>query len=573
MQDRTSVLFVLVLALGSLSCGSSRPRTATAAALETIRPDAIRAHVRFLADDLLEGRGTGTRGYQLAANYVAAQLEAVGLEPAGNDGTYFQPVAFRKADLVPGESSLTLYREGVARRLEHGEHYLLSANLVRERSRVRAPLVFVGFGVTAPELDHDDYAGIDAAGKIAVLLSGAPARFPHNERAYFSSSRLKLENAASHGAVGVLTVQSAVDRRRRPWPALVRRSGFASMRWLNEDNEPVGVANAIRAAAQLSLDGAEAVFEGAPQRLEDVLSRAGNGGPQPFDLAFEAELDVATRHERVESPNVIGQRRGSDPELRDEYVVYSAHLDHVGIGEPVDGDAIYNGAMDNAVWVAVMIEIARAFATLEEPPRRSVLFLAVTGEEKGLLGSDYFMSRPTVPREQIVANLNLDAGPVMHALHEIIPTGAEHSSLAVVVERVAAQMDLRVSPDPEPEEVLFIRSDQYSFVRWGVPAVFMNLGLETGEPDRDGAALKDEWRRTRYHQPADDLNQPMDLDAAALFANTNFLLGFHVASDADRPTWNPGDFFGEKFGSPQKGADALPLSQGHSHPGRGSAVQ
>ena len=161
----------------------------------------------------------------------------------------------------------------------------------------------------------------------------------------------------------------------------------------------------------------------------------------------------------------------------------------------------------------------------------------------------------------------------MHALHEIIPTGAEHSSLADVVERVAAQMDLRVSPDPEPEEVLFIRSDQYSFVRWGVPAVFMNLGLETGEPDRDGAALKDEWRRTRYHQPADDLNQPMDLDAAALFAKTNFLLGIHVASDADRPTWKPGDFFGEKFGSPQKGADALPLSQGHWQPGRRSAVQ
>ena len=295
---------------------------------------------------------------------------------------------------------------------------------------MRAPLVFVGFGVTAPELDHDDYAGIDAAGKIAVLLSGAPARFPHNERAYFSSSRLKLENAASHGAVGVLTVQSTEDRRRRPWLALVRRSGFASMRWLNEDNEPVGVANAIRAAAQLSLDGAEAVFEGAPQRLEDVFVASRERGTAAVRPCLRS-----------------GARRGHAPRARREPQCHSASagarirsfetstLSTARIWITLASVSrstvtrFYNGAMDNAVWTAVMIEIAHAFATLEEPPRRSVLFLAVTGEEKGLLGSDYFMSRPTVPREQIVANLNLDAGPVMHALHEIIPTGAEHSSL------------------------------------------------------------------------------------------------------------------------------------------------
>ena len=550
MQNCAQVFCVILLALGSFSCGSWNQHRSPDIALESILPNAIRAHVRFLANDLLEGRGTGTRGYQLAANYVAAHLEAAGLDPAGSDGTYFQYVNFRTAELVPRESSLTIFRDGVAHVLEYKTHYLLSADLARTRSRVRAPLVFAGFGVTAPELDHDDFAGINVHNKIVVLLSGAPARFPHNERAYFSSIRLKLENAASHGAVGVLTIQSLVDRKRRPWSSLVRRSGFASMRWLDKENEPVGVEKAILAAGQLSPTGAETVFENAPQGLEEILSLAENADYQLFDLALEAELDISTLHESITSPNVIGQRLGSDPKLRDEYVVYSAHLDHVGIGEPVEGDAIYNGAMDNAVWTAAMLEIARAFAALEEPPRRSVLFLAVTGEEKGLLGSDYFMSQPTVPRKQIVANLNLDAGPVMHALHEIIPTGAEHSSLAEVVERVASQMNLRISSDPEPEQVLFVRSDQYSFVRWGVPAVFMNLGLETGEPGRDGAALKDEWRRTRYHQPSDDLNQPMDLNAAALFARTNFLLGFHVASDLERPTWKPGDFFGEKFGRP-----------------------
>lgn len=543
-----SRLLLLFLALLAPAWSSAPSAAQPDQALGQIPAEAIRAHMRFLADDLLEGRGTGTRGYQLAANYMAAQFEAMGLEPAGSDGSFFQPVPLRKTELVESGSSLALLRGGKEVKLAYGKDYVLRGNHARTEASVAAPVVFAGFGVTAPELRYDDYAGVDVRGKIVALFPGAPASFPHNQRAYYSSSTVKRTNAVARGAVGFLLLRRPEDEERFPWERLLRAARMPGMRWLDESGIPQNISPEIRGQAVLSRSGAEALFSGAPKSLEEALAAASEGQPQAFDLPVEARLHTVSRHSRLESPNVAALLAGSDARLRGEYVVYTAHLDHLGVGEPVKGDAIHNGAYDNASGSAALIEIARAFTRLPEPPRRSVLFLAVTGEERGLLGSDYFVHHPTVPLEKMVANVNLDMYLMLHPLRDIVAFGAEHSSLGHIVEQAAAELGLAVSPDPVPEEVVFIRSDQYSFVRQGVPAVFLKEGDETGDASVDGAELSREWRRTRYHTPQDDLNQPMDFEAGARFAQVNLLIGYRVANQTHRPAWHPGDFFGQKFG-------------------------
>jgi hypothetical protein len=544
----------LAIGLGLLTCtkpgGLSEP--AVNAALEQIQPEAIRAHIRFLADDLLEGRGTGTRGYQLAANYVTAHFEVLGLEPAGTNGTYFQTVPLRKVDMVPTESSLTLVRGDQSQKLTYAEDYVMQDEFLRKDVGAAAPVVFVGFGVTAPELDYDDYAGVDVRGKIVAQLFGAPASFPHSQRAFYSSQALKAENAAAHGAVAILTFLTPERAKMWPWDWIVPQSKMGEMCWLDEEGAPradcIGVVPQIRGRALLSRAGAEALFTGASQSLDEVFGAAEAGKPPVFDLPVEAKIRTVTRHKRTESPNVAAVLRGSEPLLREEYVVFTAHLDHLGVGEPVEGDSIYNGAVDNASGVAVLLEVARAFASLPQPPWRSILFLAVTGEEKGLLGSEYFAQYPTVPLKSIVANINIDSAVMNRALLDVVAYGAEHSTLGRVVEQAAGQTGVEVSPDPQPEEVIFIRADQFSFVREGVPAVFVIGGFETGDPQLDGAAIMKEWWQTVYHMPKDDFNQPLNFEAGAKLAQVNFLIGYYVATKRQRPTWNPRDFFGEKFG-------------------------
>jgi peptidase M28-like protein len=526
---------------------TSRPLPAEVEpALATIRPQAIRAHMRFLADDLLEGRRTATRGYDLAAKYVAAAFEALGLEPAGTAGSYFQSVPLVRMTMVEPECSLDLLREGGRIPLRQREDYI-SGNLAEPESSVTAPVVFVGFGVTAPELGYDDYAGIDVRGKIVALLAGAPPSFPHNQRAYYSDSRIQMRNAVSRGAVGVLAILTPELERIAPWELIVRETRLPSQAWMDEAGRPARALPEIRGSALLSRKGADALFAGAPRSLEEVFKTAEAGQPQAFELPVQASLRTVNRHERTESPNVAAVLRGSDPRLREEYVVLTAHLDHLGVGEPVAGDAIYNGAYDNAAGVAVLLEVADALAQLPVPPRRSVLFLAVTGEEQGLNGSEYFARHPTVPIERVVADVNLDMFLMLYPLRDVIAFGAEHSSLGPTVEEAAGKLGIEVSPDPIPEQVVFIRSDQYAFVQQGVPAVFLIGGWKTGDPAVDGRALWSKWMQEVYHHPGDDMSQAMDFGAGAQFAKLNFLITY-LAAQADRaPSWNPGDFFGEKF--------------------------
>lgn len=552
MRARLALVFVVpfgLLALWAVSPSSSPSLNdpAVQQALGQIRPEAIEAHIRFLADDLLEGRGTGTRGHELAARYLAAQFEALGLEPAGADGTYFQPVPLRKTELVEEQASLTLVRGGQELKLAYGEHYVMRGDPLRLESSVAAPVVFVDFGVTAPELGYDDYAGVDVRRRIVALVSGAPASFPHDQRAYYSSGTVKVKNAVAHGARGLLILRTPKQEKQFSWAHVRRHLKAGAMRWLDEAGRPNDVFPEMQVAALLSQTGAEALFAGAPTSLEEIFATARESKPQAFELPVQARLRRVSRHTPLESPNVAAVLRGSDPKLRDQYVVYTAHVDHMGIGEPVNGDAIYNGALDNASGTAVLLEVARAFAELPQPPRRSVLFLGVTAEEMGLLGSDYFVHHSTVPRESLVANVNLDGALMLHPLRDVIAFGAEHSNLAEAVEQAADRLGLKLSPDPMPDEVLFVRSDQYSFVRKGVPGVFMVEGWNTGDPETDGGALLRQWIQTRYHTPQDDFSQGMDFGAGAKFARVNFLIGYLVANQDSPPAWNPGDFFGEKF--------------------------
>jgi hypothetical protein len=549
---KITLLALVAFVVGSFAAAQQftpADRAAAEQAMKQVRPDGIRAHMRFLSDDLLEGRGTGTRGYQIAAKYVASEMEAMGLKPAGVNGTWFQPVKFRGSKLVSDQSSLAVVRDGKEQALKEGEDYETSGAVSFSDVSMDAPVVFVGYGVSAPERHYDDYAGADTRGKIVVVIYGAPASFPSTERAYYSDGIVKAENAVAHGAVGMLAFLSPEDQQRYPWRWIAPQIRSGALRWLDDKGKPHDVFPQLKAAGLLSQSGTEALFAGAPKTLDQVFATAKASEPQAFPLSVTVKQHMVSKHEEVESSNILGVLRGSDPKLRDQYVVYTAHVDHLGRCTPADGDDICHGAFDNASGVAALLEAARAFTSLPHPPRRSVLFAFVTGEEKGLLGSDYFANNPTVPKQDIVANVNIDSAPgLLYPLKDIVPLGVEHSSLNADVQQAAKMMGYQISPDPMPEEVFFIRSDQYSFVRQDIPAVNVTDGLQSSDPQLNGEKIIKTWMTTLYHTPKDNMNQPFYYDSAAKCTRLNFLIGYDVAEQAQPPAWNRGDFFAQKFG-------------------------
>lgn len=501
---------------------------------------AVKAHIGFLANDLLEGRGTGTRGHRIAANYVAAQFDAAGLE------TSFQEVPFRLT--VPGaQSTVTLLREGAAPlTLKAFEQFVTQGDALKDDNSIEAPVVFAGFGVTAPDQKYDDYANLDVRGKIVAIFGGAPPSFSNPVRAYHSASLSKMENAAKHGAAALITLESPKEAQRSPWARVARQSKLGTMHWLRADGTPNAVNPRLTAGVGVDLETTKTIFG---DEAEAVFASLDRGEPQAKPLQLRARIHLVSTHRDLSSPNVIGVLRGSDPKLRDEYVVYSAHLDHLGITEPVNGDAINNGAFDNATGVASIIEIAKAFAALPERPRRSILFLATTGEEKGLKGADYFVNHPTVPFESIVADINIDMLMLIHKTSDVVVFGIDSTDLGDMARDAARAMNLEISADRAPEEVVFVRSDQFPFIRRGIPAIFANSGYKAVQAGVDMAEETKVWRRTRYHSPADDLQQPIDWDAALLPIELDFRVGLAAANRDERPKWKAGDFFGEMFGS------------------------
>jgi len=515
------------------------------AAGKAIAPAKLEAHVRTLADDKMEGRGTATRGYDMAAQYVAEQMQAMGLAPGGRGG-YLQPVPFVRADLKAGACSFALVKDGDTVPLQVGKDVILSPDYLRAKWTTEAPLVFAGYGVSALELGYDDFANLDVRGKVLVTFRGAPPRFPNDQRAYYSNGVVKDQIASARGAIGILQIQKPDDEARAPWERNIRQSKLPGFRWLDAGGAPANVQAAIELAGSFSPQAEPRVFEGSPKTYAQAVADAESSRVQSFPLAWSVKAERVTEQTRTSSPNVVGVLRGSDPKLRNECIVVSAHLDHLGISEPVKGDSINNGAYDNASGTAMMLEVARAFASLKVKPKRSLVFLNVTGEEKGLQGSDYFARNDAPDSLDVVGDVNLDMVLLLRPLTKVVPIGGEHTSFGPLVERAAKLAGLETAPDPLPAEVVFVRSDQFSFIKQGVPAVFPVSGNDGSAAGADEVA---HWRVEHYHSPSDDMNQPFDWPSGAKFTSMAFWTAWMAADAREAPRWNPGDFFGGRFGA------------------------
>ena len=514
-------------------------------------------HVEFLASDALQGRDTGSEGYAQAAAYVVEQLKAAGVKPGAGEG-YLQEVPLQSRKLVEARSRLALVQGDQERVLTLGKEAILSSRL-GEPGTVEAPLVFVGYGLSIPEAGHDDLAGLDLKGKVAVMLYGGPSKVPGVLRAHHGSSSERAKALKRAGAVGVLTVMNP-KLQEVPWARAAGARTQPSMLFTEEALNDVS----LQLSGTFNPAHSELLFAGAKHSYKELVRLANADQPLPrFELPTRVRATLAFETASVTGHNVVGVLPGSDPALAKEHVVLSAHLDHVGVGAPVKGDRIYNGAMDNASGVAAVLEVARALQA-GGAPKRSVVFLLVTAEEKGLLGSKYYAAYPTVPAGSIVANLNLDMFLPLFPLTHMVAYGAEESTLASSLEQLASARGVKVLPDPEPNRMLFVRSDQYSFIRKGVPALSFKFAAPKGSAQERRVRA---WYRERYHGPADDLSQPVSREGAAKFVLLLSDLTRSVADAPGRPRWNEGSFF-ERFATSDAAPAAAPAGAGASSPQR-----
>jgi Zn-dependent M28 family amino/carboxypeptidase len=542
-----ALLLTVQPAFAAQTAPKAKPKSAVVAASFTPSPAAIKAHMTFLADDLMEGREAGTRGYDIAANYVASQYAQLGVKPAGDNGSYLQQVPLTASRSASEGGVSYTGADGKSGALTFGEDYLPAAQPSKTEVLLTAPLVFVGYGVVAPERGRDDYAGLDVKGKIVVILSGAPSGFQTEERAHYGNAGVKRVEAAKHGAVGVLTMPTTSSEKRRPFARGVAGYQEWRMNWRDAQDVPYVRGGDAPSLVTLSLKGAAKLFTGAPAALETVLATAEtpDGLVKGFALPTQATIQLKTEIEKRQSSNVAGLIEGSDPALKAQVVVLSAHLDHLGITtHGKDADKINNGALDNASGVATLLEVARGFKEARTKPKRSILLLAVTAEEKGLIGSEYFAHNPTVPKANLVADVNLDMPILLYDFQDVVAFGADRSSIGPAVARAAGRVGVSLSPDPLPDEGLFTRSDHYRFVEQGVPSVFLMTGFKNG-----GEKGFKDFLATHYHKPSDDLSQPINYQAAARFALVNYEIARELADAPARPTWNKGDFFGNLFGA------------------------
>jgi Zn-dependent M28 family amino/carboxypeptidase len=492
------------------------------------------AHVRFLADDALEGRDTGSQGFQRAAAYVADQWQKAGLEPAFS-GQFAQPVALKTRQIVEAQSSLALTRDRHVEPLVLGEDGYFSLR-IDPAAEVDAPLVFAGHGLSIPDAHINDLEGLDLRGAVVVHFSTPPASLPAPLQAHFGSNAERWRVLRAAGAIGTIAIPGA-GRLEVPW------SRFAITRLQPQMSLADPTLDEFRdqqIAVTMNPDKADRLFEGSGHTLSELAAADQAGRPLPrFALPAHVTASIAVTRTTIQSQNVAGILRGSDPNLRGEAVVLSAHLDHVGVGEPVAGDRIYNGAMDNASGVATILEVAQRLHESGLRPARSIVFVAVTAEEQGELGSRYFVAHPPAGL-QVVANVNTDMFLPLFPLKTLMVLGLDESDLSSDIRAVAGSLGLAVQADPEPERNRFTRSDQYSFVRAGIPALAMKLGYD---PDSREAAIAQQWTSERYHLPSDDVNQPVDMKAAADFVNVIHQLAVRIANRSGRPNWNDSSFF------------------------------
>ncbi|OGX86004.1 peptidase M28 [Hymenobacter lapidarius] len=542
---KTALASLLTASLAHSQAPLTVPKP-VAAALAQVQPEAIKAHIAYLADDKLQGRQAGTPGYQMAVDYVTKQLKSLGVQPAGDAGTYIQNVRLRKAFLKPGATFAAMGAQG-AMPLTAGQDYIVYPSPELPATSVQdAPLAFAGFGISAPELGYDDYAGLDVKGKVVVIVRGAPRTFASTVAAASQDLSGILQAAARHGAVGLVVASTRAgtlpDLKRGTYSVLGPNGKVAASRTF-----AVGSRQQLYAAVNAATF--QRLMQTAGLDTAQMFASIKSGKPASAPLKTAVSASAESTYQDIESFNVVGKFTGSDARLRDEYVVHSAHLDHLGITAPVRGDSINNGAHDNASGVACVLEIAKIYSKLKEKPKRSMLFVLMTGEELGLLGSAAFAANPTVPKASIVADVNMDMPTIIAPLLSVVALGGQHSSLLQPVSRAAAYMGITLEQDPEPEQNRFIRSDQYSFVTAGIPALHLKYGNKTADGKNNLNETVQKWRAVTYHKPQDDINGLFDFEAGKKYVQLCFLIGYQVAQNPVRPTWNKGDFFGQRYGS------------------------
>jgi len=512
------------------------------AAIAGIDPERIRAHVKFLADDLLEGRGTGTRGGDIAARYIASQFELYGLKPAGDDGGYLQRVDFEGVQTLPATSASFVPAQGAAIDLKLGEDYVVNNQTQTDAVELDAPLVFVGYGIEAPEYGWNDFKGVDVRGKVVVVIvneppSSDPKFFAGEAMTYYGRWTYKFEEAARKGAVGALIIHRT-DLASYGW-AVVKSSWSNEQVYLANDHDPK-----LKAAAWIQLDVARRLFAASGLDLDRMLETAGTRKfkARALPLRFKAHIDSQVR--AFVSYNVLGLLPGSDPGPAAQALMYTAHYDHLGINPALPGDKIYNGAVDNGTGCAIVLELAHAFSRSAARPQHPVLFAAVTAEEKGLLGSNYLGKHLPIPAPQIALDLNYDAVPPIGMPESVNVTGAERTTFYPVVQKTAAAFGFEIQPDAEPKAGHYYRSDHFSLARAGVPAFSINTALKfAGHPPEWGKAQREDYTAKRYHQPSDEYTPDMDFASNAALAKFGFALGWQALNAAQMVTFVPGDEF------------------------------
>jgi hypothetical protein len=531
----------IVLFVNNVSAQQIKLSADVEKALTQVNPHQIKADITYLADDKLKGRAPGTEGYQMAVDYVVGRLKSLNVKPAGENDTWLQLVKFRKAftqnavlSLSSGQlNSLTL----------RDDSYIIYPNPSVPQVKISGGLVFAGFGISEPTLGYDDYAGLDVRGKIVLITRGAPEKFSSSVAAHTMSTGQILKVAAEHGAVGVImgsadSTAHLNNISKGVYSVLDKQGKIAVSRTYYSDQ--------LSVFASINYKIFNLLINGTRIPLQSIIDKLKAGQVSSFPLKVGVNISYSSNYQDITSYNVIGKIPGTDKELKNEYVVHSAHLDHLGVGTPVEGDSIYNGAHDNASGVASLLAIANVYKNIKVKPKRSVLLVLVTGEELGDLGSSYFAKYPTVPVKSMVADVNTDMPTIIAPLLSITALGAEHSSLANQVGQAAEHLNLGVEPDPEPKQARFTRSDQYSFVLQGIPALHIKYGSKTADGKNNLNEIVAPWRAKYYHKPQDDINGIFDFEAGKKYAQLNFLIGYLVAQQADRPMWNAGDIFAEK---------------------------
>ena len=543
---RLAIVSTLVFAISTIGISQQRGRISPA-----LNEDAIRARIKFLSSDLLEGRGTGARGGELAASYIASQMEALGLKGAGANGSFFQPASLVGVKADPN-TKLTVSGRNGKESFKFADDYVAFTGAQTDEVDVDADLVFVGYGIDAPEQRWNDYKGgpADYRGKILVMLvndppatTDEPNLFGGKTLTYYGRWTYKYEEGARRGAAGVILVHTD-QSAGYPWSVVRTSNGswrFDIARSAGDDTP------FLKFRSWATDETARKIMKLAGQDLDDLRAKAASRDFQPVALNLKGKINLKSEVKRVEAPNVVGILPGSDPKLRDEYVVYSAHWDHFGIGAPdKTGDTIYNGALDNATGDACVLAIAEALSKLPagQRPRRSSLFLFTTAEEQGLIGSEWYTRHPLVPLGKTAADVNLDSMNVLGRTNDFIPLGAERSSLKAVVEAVARERGMRVSPDARPEQGSFYRSDHFPFARVGVPSISLKEGNDyVGHTKEWGAEQFKAYNTAHYHQPSDEYSDSWDFRGMLQETEIAMAIGVRIANAPMMPRFNPNDEF------------------------------